>query len=167
MIIFQRWPFFFFVTKCLIAQLIIGSTTDQKERDWWAGVWKSSFLLWFMDRLLPGPCPRHLILVFFESFDGLFFFLILFGHFGSSSGLFWSIIERFCSFGFILLFSHKTTAWTKVVFLSSCCACPSRQVAVHELYSPHCSSKIFSSSPTWFSTWSFPIWCCWIRIAET
>lgn len=32
---------------------------------------------------------------------------------------------------FVLIFSHKTTARTKAVLLSSCCACRSTQVAVH------------------------------------
>lgn len=35
---FFSFVILFDLTKCLIFKFVIGSTTDQKERDWWVGV---------------------------------------------------------------------------------------------------------------------------------
>lgn len=61
---FFSFVILFDLTKCLIFKFLIGSTTDQKERDWWVGVWGSFFLLlllpfYFLNLVfIKSPWPR-------------------------------------------------------------------------------------------------------------
>lgn len=107
---------------------------------------RKSFLYFFF--LIAGGSPPCLILGFIEPFNGLLSFK--------------SILAVLVAVLDLIIFSHKTTAWTKVVFfLCRYCVSPSTQICrSHSLHRWWFICRF--SQPGQYLV--FLILCCWVAV---
>lgn len=149
---------FFYLIKRLIAQLFNWQHNWPKTGGLEGWSMRKSFL--FTLFLIAGGSSPCLILVFFQPFNGLFSF-------------FRSILAILVAVLDVTIFSHKTTAWTKVVlFLCSYCVCPCTQIwSSHSLHRRQIISQpglvpgVSDGVPLDRSTLALTT-CCWSGAVE-